>query len=81
MTKQVRHLTLARALKGAKVLAREGPRVAAVARVSNGYVALPGFMDENNEHFTQIVLVTPDGRVWECFDPVSLTIAERDALG
>ena len=66
------HATLAAALKRAKLLAREGPRVAAVlksatakASSSRPYGSIPGYIDEDRPGvFSQLALVTPDGRVW-----------------
>lgn len=84
----MRTQTLALAIKRAIEAAKDGPRVAAVARIKRAYVkkgetwyvTLKGFMDADSDMFAQILLVTPDGRLWECFNPVSLTVAEREIV-
>jgi hypothetical protein len=86
----MRTTILALAMRRAFDSAKDGPRVAGVARITKDYrqkkkraeyVALNGFMDADSETFEQILLVTPDGRFWECFDPApTLTLAEREIV-
>lgn len=55
------------ALSQAKKFAQDGPRVAAVIERMKpyfSYQAIPGFIDCDTEEMKQIVLVTPDGRLW-----------------
>ena len=59
------------ALKVARLLAMEGPRVSAIiCRIGGGmpdYRPVEGYVDSNEalpEGMYQIALVTPDGRVW-----------------
>lgn len=70
MTKQT-------AIRRAKKLAKAGPRVSAVvySPKEDEYGAAPGFMDADLPHFKQVLLVTPDGRVWE---PASIHIAASE---
>lgn len=66
------HANIFAALKRAKRLAAAGPRVAAVlksdtAKVpsSRPYGSIPGYVDADRPgQFSQVALVTPDGRVW-----------------
>jgi hypothetical protein len=62
--------TYREALKIARLLAIEGPRVAAIAysHSKKQYRPLEGFADSNAglpKDWKQIALVTPDGRVWK----------------
>jgi hypothetical protein len=58
-------------IKEARRLAKIGPRVSAILKINsidpnvNGtYKAVPGFMDNDTGNLKQVVLVTPDGRLW-----------------
>jgi hypothetical protein len=57
------------AIRAARLFSSGGPRVSAVLMVGDPenrrYWAVPGYMDADTEDMQQILLVTPDGRVWE----------------
>ena len=48
----------------ARIMAARGPRVAAVLKSKGKFSAVPGFMDNDTAKVKQVLLVTPDGRLW-----------------
>jgi hypothetical protein len=65
---QLTHKTMDKAVKRARKLAEEGPRVSAVLTDGDLYGAVPGYLDADTNKCRQVALVTPDGRVWETKD-------------
>ena len=79
-TRRVVMTSRAAAIEDARKLAAEGPRVAAVlqsTRRPKEYGAVPGFMDGDGKGLRQVLLVTPDGRVWANVEPPQYTTTRR----
>jgi integral membrane sensor domain MASE1 len=56
--------SIASAIALARKSAGIGPRVSAILSMGDTLLVADGFMDTDTDDLKQIVLVTPDGRLW-----------------